>query len=332
MKQKAYLLLLFIFFSTACSKEPVIEPFKPEIEITVLFPTEGIGDRGFIDIVYEGIETAKLDFNASINYVIPDSHEEELEWIRNLPNYQGKTDLPSLIIIAGSQFINPVNELDGDFGPHKIFFIGGKLYEQQGLASVIYHTYAASYIGAYLSTQLVSNCRALVVAGFNAPFFTEYIAGFKEGVVDAGGTVNSTEFLSDGFSGFEMPELAYQKTNILLLDNDLIFALSSGSNIGIINAVRNYPEQRYVIGVDADQSWMGLNVVTGSVVKLFGIDIYSYIEQFSLGNFESGNFVRKMEDGAAIFFINEIVMGGGGIPDELIETAIQKEKQYLLNQ
>ncbi len=330
MKLKTYLILTLLLFVTSCSKDAVIEIFEPEIEITVLFPKEGVGDRGFIDIIYEGVETAKLDFKASVNYITPASQEEETEWIMNLPNYQGKTDLPSLIIIAGTQFLNAVNDLEGNFGPHKVFFIGGQLDEQPDLASVIYHTYAASYLGAYLSTQLVPNCRALVIAGFDASFFTEYIAGFKEGVTDAGGTLNETEFLSDGFAGFEMPDQAYQITNTLLPDNDLVFALSSGSNVGIINAIRNYPDQRYVIGVDADQSWMGLKVVTGSVVKLFGVDIYRYIEQFSHGDFEEGHFVRTLEEEETAFLMNEIVFGDFEIPDELLEKAIQKEKEYLL--
>jgi basic membrane lipoprotein Med (substrate-binding protein (PBP1-ABC) superfamily) len=126
-----------------------------------------------------------------------------------------------------------------------------------------------------------------------------------------------------------MPDSAYQITKTLLATNDVVFALSTGSNSGIINAARNYTEQRYVVGVDTDQSWMGLNVVTGSVVKLFGADIYEYIELFSKGNFNDGHFIRSMEDGKTEFLMNDIVMGGMKIPQELIKIAVDKENQMI---
>ena len=128
-----------------------------------------------------------------------------------------------------------------------------------------------------------------------------------------------------------MADSAYRLTEELLDGNDLILALANGSNSGIINAARDYPEQRYVIGIDSDQSWMGLSVVTGSVISLIGTDIYNYIQAFSQGNFEYGDFVRTMEDGFTSFLINNAVMGEEEIPENLIQTAIQKEKQYLIN-
>ena len=330
MKQKAYLILILIFLSTACSKETIIESFEAEFEVFVLLPVEGIGDRSFVDVVYEGVETAFLDYNFRVNYIIPEDLEIADEWIKDLPNLESSLGLNTLVIIAGAQYVDSFNSLNANFGSHKILFINGNLNVTEGLASLSYRTYAPSYIGGYLSAQLKSNCRAMVIAGFDAPFYVDFEQGFKQGVIDAGGTLHESAYISDDFSGFAMADSAYRLTEKLLPDNDLIFALACGSNMGIINAARNYQEQRYVIGLDSDQSWMGMNVVSGSVMTLLGVDIYDYIQAFSFGDFESGNFERTMEDGASSFLINEIVMGGGGIPESLIEIAIQKEKEYLL--
>jgi hypothetical protein len=49
--------------------------------------------------------------------------------------------------------------------------------------------------------------------------------GFAQGVTDAGGVVKEAVYISDGFSGFEIPDVAYTITNGLLAENDLIFAL-----------------------------------------------------------------------------------------------------------
>lgn len=327
---RIYISLLLAIFLTACNKDSTFDIFDPDFEVFVLLPSEGLGDRSFADVIYEGVETTSEDFNFSINYIIPESLMKGEEWISNIPQLKGDLNIPPLIIVAGSQFIAAVDRLSGDYGESKVLLLGGNTTEYEGLASVIYRTYAASYIGGYLSAQKITNCRAISIAGFDATFLTEYQQGFEQGVIDAGGTINETVFLSSGLSGFEIPDTAYILTNSLLPDNDLIFALSSGSNLGIINAARNFSEQRYVIGTDADQSWMGLTVVTGSVVKLFGLDIYNYIDEFSQGSFESGNFIRSMKDRESAFLINNLVLGNIEIPEDLLKTAIEKEN--LLNQ
>lgn len=331
MKQKTSLALLIILLLSACSKEPILNIFKPDFEVFVLLPAEGLGDRSFVDISYEGVERATFDFNFRVNYVIPEDLDEADIWIKNLPNLESREGLNTLVVIAGAQYAETLGTLNGNFGSHKVLFINGVFEDNEALAATTYRTYAPSYIGAYLSTKLKPNCRAMVIAGFDAPFYVDYKKGFKQGVIDAGGIYHESMYISEDYSGFAMADSAYRLTEQLLPENDLIFALAAGSNMGIINAARNYPEQRYVIGLDSDQSWMGLNVVTGSVISLIGDDIYNYIKAFSQGTFESGNFVRTMEDGATSFFINKIVMGEIEIPENLIQIAIDKEKQYYLN-
>ncbi len=331
MKQKTTILVLIILFFSACKKEPVIQIYKPDFEVFVLLPVEGLGDRSFVDITYEGVETAFIDFKFRVNYIVPKNLDEAKSWINALADLERTDGLNTLVIIAGNQYENSLKALNGHFGSHKILFINGSFDENEGLASVTYQTFAPSYIGGYLSAQLKPNCRAMVIAGFDAPFYKDFDQGFKQGVIDAGGSIHESAYISNDFSGFAMADSAYRLTEQLLSENDLIFALACGSNMGIINAARNYSEQRYVIGLDSDQSWMGLNVVTGSVISLIGDDIYNYIEAFSHGTFESGDFIRTMEDGATTFLINEIVMGDAGIPENLIQRSIQKEKEYLLN-
>ena len=331
VKRTYYLLLLLSLMQVRCSREFVEDIFLPDFEVFVVLPAEGLGDRSFVDAIYEGVESAKKDFDFSVSYLIPESLSEGEQWIEQIPILTGSMNQEALIIVAGSQFKESIDQLDGNVGKHKILFLGGIALEDEHIASVVYKTYAASYIGAYLSAQLVPDCRARVVAGFDASFLKEYQAGFQQGVLDAGGSVDSPLFVSDGFSGFEMPDSAYQLTQTILPDNNLILALSAGSNFGIINAARNYPEQRYVIGVDADQSWMGLKVVTGSIVKLFSQDIRDYIEDFSKGTFIPGSFYRSMEEGKAAFIMNKEVMAGKKVSTTLLNLAIEKEKAYWEN-
>lgn len=327
MKPNIFLCFFLLMIVAGCNEEDS-GVFNPSFGVYVLLPAEGLGDRSFVDVVYEGVETAVPDFNFRVEYVIPETLEKGEEWIRNIPNLKCDLGKGALVIIAGSQFADAVNGLDGNFGPHKVLLLAGSAAEKEGLASIDYRTYGASYIGGYMSAKLIPGCRAVAIAGFDASFLTEYQAGFAQGIVDAGGTIKPPIFISSGFEGFEMPDSAYNLTTNLLPSADLIFAMSAGSNLGIINAVRNYPARRYVIGIDADQSWMGLTVVTGSVIKLFGSDIYDYIKQFSKGEFAKGSFIRTLEDQKIAFLLNKYIFGETKISETLIKTAIEKENNY----
>jgi len=329
VKRSLAILFFIIVVASGCNNEEDLYKLVPEFEVFVLFPSEGIGDRSFVDGVYEGIEKTTHQFNFRVNYIIPDSLEAGKQWISRIPELESDVAPEALIIVVGSQFTDAVQNLNGHYGEHFVLGLETTAVEQEKLAQVTFHTYAPSYISGYVSAQKAAPCKALVVAGFDAPFLAEYIEGFNQGVLDAGGNVSPPEFVSSGFSGFEMPDSAYRLTNRLLPEHNLLFALSSGSNQGIINATRDFPEQRYVVGVDADQSWMGLTVVTGSVIKLFDLVVFDYIDQFSGGNFSSGNAVHTMEDGSTTFLMNDKVLGDVAVHEELIKTAIEKEIEYL---
>jgi basic membrane lipoprotein Med (substrate-binding protein (PBP1-ABC) superfamily) len=305
--------------------------YEPEFEVNVLLPINGIGDRSFVDIIYVGVEEANQIYKFKVNYITPETISKGSTWIGNIPGYKSSVGSSSLIIIVESEYSYALDALNGNFGGHKILKLGGTSSPKEGLATIVYRRFASSYIGGYLSAKSIPGCRAMTIAAFDAPFLKEFIEGFKLGVLDAGGKVNPTAFLSKGFEGFSMVDYANTFTNTFLEGNDLIFALAAGSNLGIINAVRNYRDKRFAMGVDADQSWMGNKVVTGSVLTAFEKDILEYISLYSEGKFSSGNFVRTIEDDRTKFYINKLVLSGVEITQALIQTAILKEKEYFRN-
>jgi basic membrane protein A len=326
--QKFFRLIAILAVLTVLSCNPDSEVFDPDFEVYAVLPAEGLGDRSFVDVLYEGIEVAKTQFNFRVRYIIPDSLEAGREWISGIPRLTPGAGTRILVIVGGNQYAEAVDKLHGNFGNCNILLLAGSASECEGLASVTYRTFAPSYIGGFLSAGLVPECRAVVVEAFDAPFLREFRAGFEKGVADAGGTVHEPAFIADGFEGFSMSDSAYTLTNSLLPDNDLVYALADGSNFGIINAARDYPDKRFVIGIDSDQSWMGLSVVPGSVVILYGLEIQEYVSEFSKSTFSSGHFIRSMEDGKTAFRINNLVLGNIILQDSLLQTAIRKENAY----
>lgn len=319
--------LILLLFLISCDKTSDIEPFNPAFEVYALFPFSGFGDRSYMDRIYQGIEEAALDHEFKINYVVPETTEAGIKWIEGISQLRAEYGESALIIIAGNEYVQAVDSLDGNYGKHKVIMVTGGIREQDGLATYTYRTYAPSYLAGYLSASLVKNCRAAMIGPFDADFLLENQLGFRQGVEDAGGTVSPTVFLSTGYDGFNMIDSAYRTAASLLENHDLIYALSSGANIGIIDAVRNYPDKRYVVGLDSDQSWMGLKVVTGSVVFKREEDVREGIDNFAAGKFISGHFIRTLENTRCEFVTNPRIMGTAPIPQSLIDTAIRKEKE-----
>ncbi|MFW5773468.1 MAG: hypothetical protein ACOCWD_02195, partial [Tangfeifania sp.] len=85
MKRSLVILFLILVAASACNKEEELYNFIPIFEVFALFPSEGIGDRSFVDGVYEGIEKTTHHFNFKVNYIIPDSLEAGNQWISRIP-------------------------------------------------------------------------------------------------------------------------------------------------------------------------------------------------------------------------------------------------------
>lgn len=331
MRLRIFPLFILLLFVASCNKKEGFLLYEPKFEVNLLLPVNGLGDRSFVDIIYMGVEEANKTIPFKVNYIVPENVAMGEAWIKNIPNYKSSVGNSSLIIVVESDFSNVLGTLNGNFGGHKILLLGGTAAQKEGLASIAYRRYASSYLGGYISAKSIPGCRAMTIAAFNATFLKEFSEGFRQGVTDAGGKVNPTAYLSTGFDGFAMVDYALAYTNSFLEANDLIFALATGSNLGIINAVRNYKEKRFAVGVDADQSWMGNKVVTGSVLTACDRDVIEYLGLFSEGKFRSGNFVLTMENDRTKFFINQLVLSGVVIPQSLIDSAIAKEKEYFKN-
>lgn len=323
---KRCLLILAVLLAVTACEDP---RFTPAFRVWVLFPAEGLGDRSFSDDIYAAVEQARLETPFSVSYIIPGSVSDGGAWLHDLVRTEEAIGEPGLIIIAGNQYTRAVDELNGETGRHALLLLEGLAQPAEQVASVFFHTYAPSWLAGFLSASLVEQCRASLIQGFDGEFMEEYRAGFIQGVEDAGGTFHETYSLADDFSGFEKQDSAFHLTRSILMHTDLIFGLASGANLGIVNAARNYSEPRFVAGVWSDQSWMGLQVVTGSVFNRFDHDISQYISEFAKGRFESGSFHRSMHDQAAVFRINPLVLPESSLTDELIDQALQKETAWL---
>ena len=118
------------------------------------------------------------------------------------------------------------------------------------------------------------------------PVIRAFQVGFRGGAKYANPDIQITElFLSTpetGDSGFNNPKLGFNAATKMYQDGiDIIFGAAGLSGNGIIQAARN--QQKYVIGVDADQDHMAKGYVLTSVIKRLDLATLTLLDQIFNG-------------------------------------------------
>jgi basic membrane protein A len=255
-------ILLLLFFLVGCGKDS-----DPRLDVKVLSTVgAGVGDLSFVDEVFKGLNLASLQCDFYREVLEPETHEEAVEEFEDWLTQTQRLERV-LIITIGSEYIDMVEERTCLFNGRKILHLDQNLADCDDLKSVTFRTYAASFLAGVAAMEVSDNKTAAALGGMDLPPVNEFMYGFQAGVEYAGGTITFFDYIAEDFSGFNDPDKAKQLAEQIYADADVIIPVAGGSSIGVIDAAKEYPEPRYTIGVDTDQSFLGIQVVIGSVTK-----------------------------------------------------------------
>jgi len=285
-------------YSCGGSEGPGNDPF----ELYVLYPLAGLGDRSFSDNVYEGVVRSGLSVNFNKTEAMADDIDQAKEiysaWIED------EAPEPELIIAVSSEFDVVVNQSPCDFNNRKLLFLDYELEPCEHTRNIIYKTYAPSFLAGVAAMEVSASKKASVLAGMDIDPVNEFVRGFIAGVEYAGGEVVETRYISETFEGFWSADIAKEMSDEMYETVDVIFPVAGGSNLGVFEAAKE-AEGRYTFGIDSDQSFWGVTVILGSVVKYLDRSVEEAIISFADSTFETGVFHMGMEDGKTGFVINE---------------------------
>lgn len=300
MPRKANILLL-LFILAGCGQES-----DPRLDVKVVSTIgAGVGDLSFVDEVFKGLNLASLQCDFYREVLEPETHQEAVE---KFDEWLTRTQLLDriLIITIGSEFIDMVENRTCLFNGRRILHLDQNLADCDGLKSVTFRTYAPSFLAGVAAMQVSTNKTAAALGGMDLPPVNEFMYGFKAGVEYAGGTITYFDYIAEDFSGFNDPEKAYQTAKQLYeTGTDVIIPVAGGSSIGVIDAAKA-EEGRYAIGVDTDQSFLGIQVVIGSVTKNLMKTTAATIIDLAHDEFISGPVNIGMEESGSDFVPNQL--------------------------
>ena len=287
------------------------EESDPRLDVKVISTVgAGIGDLSFVDEVFKGLNLASLQCDFYREVLEPETYEEAVKEFNDYLYERQRLDRV-LIITIGSEYIDMVEVRTCLFNGRKILHLDQNLTDCAGLKSVTFRTYAASFLAGVASMEISTRKTAAALGGMDLPPVNEFMEGFKAGVEYAGGTLTAFEYIATDFSGFNDPERANELARQLYEEADVIIPVAGGSSIGVIDAAKQLREEpepkiRYTIGIDTDQSFLGIQVVIGSVTKNLSKTTATTIIDLSHDEFLSGPVSISMQDDGSDFVPNQI--------------------------
>ncbi len=308
-----------------------------DVNVRVLYPAGGTGDRSFADLVFKGITTAKTFCafdEVAVDPAEPPEECPDAETIRDVLECELAKDPGDneLVITVGFQYQEPLNNAEPcsegstDAPPRTCDDIGDRhlLHLDTPLAiccptvrAEAYDMFAPSWIAGHVAFAK-SQHGIRIIAGEPTPPVLSFIRGFRAGVEAAGGDGEAAcayylhdlgDQLADELVGCEAdhfgdgvwrnPACARALSRHLYETEtaDVILPVAGGSSFGVIDAAQELAG-RYTFGVDADQSVRGPEVVLGSVRKRLDLSVLRAINDLSNGGMSSGNHLLSMFKGS----------------------------------
>jgi basic membrane protein A and related proteins len=255
-----------------------------------------LNDHGFNDLAYKGLKKAERDLG------IHGDVYQSASGAAYVPNLaQAARKKADLVISVGFDQASAIAKVAKQF-PNTHFAIidvdqttlAGKPKNVEGL---IFKEQEVGYITGYLAglVEKANGKKNVIgsVGGQKQPPVDRYIAGYQAGAKKADPTIKLLNAYSNDW--VDQAKCKQAALNQIAAGADIVFQVAGGCGLGVLDAAK---EQRvWGIGVDADQSYLGPQVLT-SAMKRVDTSVFDTIKQVLAGKFAGGtNAVFSLKNG-----------------------------------
>ena len=301
MKQRLFRLLMIAALVvgpvglTACGEEEepagggAATPAKKKVRVAMVTDIGGLNDRSFNALANAGLQRAKSDLGAEIRVVTSNKNSDYVPNLSSLARQ--KYDL---IVAVGFLMAESTEKVAKSF-PNVNFAIidssqAAMKSKPTNVQGLLFKEQEAGYLAGYLSglyvkekggEQVVST-----VGGQKIPPVDHYIAGFQAGAKAANPEVETLNGYSQDFvDQARCKELALNQIDE---GSQVVFQVAGGCGLGALDAAKEKGVQG--IGVDADQAYIGDQVITSALKKIDNA-VFETIKEVQAGQFKAGTDV-----------------------------------------
>jgi basic membrane protein A and related proteins len=301
------------------------------ISVGMVSDTGGLDDRGFNEFSINGFERAQSELGVDGRVYVSESGDDYL------PNLTAAVDDGHDLVIAIGFLIQPsvaevaAEATDVNFAGVDQFFgeppdCGGENQPACALPNVLglqFPSEEAGYLAGVVAAMMTESNTVSTVGGIKIPPVDNWIAGFRQAVKDTNPDVKLLNAYSQDFvDQAKCKEIALDQ---IAQGSDVVFQVAGQCGLGALDAAGE--ENVFAIGVDADQSFAGPQVIT-SALKPLELAVFETIKSVQDGTFE-GNTNRFF--GIQEFPDAELLAPfTDDVPQE-VRDAVEEAKQKLIS-
>jgi basic membrane protein A and related proteins len=276
-----------------------------------------LNDHGFNQLAYQGLlrAEAKLGISGAV-YQSPSA----ASYIPNLAQAARKG--ADLVISVGFDQAVAVAKVAKQF-PKTHFAIidvdqttlAGKPKNVEGLIFKEQEVgYLAGYLAGLLEKQKGGHATIGSVGGQKQPPVDRYIAGYQAGARKADPGIKLLNTYSQDW--VDQAKCKQAALDEISAGANIVFQVAGGCGLGVLDAAKQ--QGVWGIGVDADQSYLGPQVLT-SAMKRVDTSVYSTIQQVLAGTFAGGT--------NAVFSLKNNGVGLGKISPKVPKADVAKVRR-----
>jgi len=309
MKKNLLGVVVLVIILGLCLSSTVFAAEAP-LKVGLAFDVGGKGDKSFNDSSYRGIEWAEADFGIEHTELEPGVDADRELNLRNLAmmGYD-------LVIGVGFLFTDSISAVADEFPDTKFAVVDGFIPDKPNVVSLLFKEHEGSFlVGIVAAMKAKDDGKDTVgfVGGMDIPLIHKFEAGYIAGVHDVYPECKIlSAYAGDTGAAFADPvkgkELALSQ-----YDNGawVIYHASGLTGAGVFEAAKE--RERYVIGVDSNQNYMGHKEETGenfgltSMLKQVDVSVYLTIKAAVEGTFKGGIEVfgldRRIKIGDKVYY------------------------------
>ena len=273
--------------SSGSSSSASSAPQGKKIKVGLVTDIGGLNDRSFNQLANQGLQNAVKQLGVQGRVLIS---KQNSDYIPNLTTLaQQKYDL---IIGNGFLMADAVETAAKKFPQQKFAIIDysplAMKSKPKNVVGLPFKEQEAGYLVGYLSGLYAKDNGGSLgsVGGQKIPPVDHYIAGFQAGAKKANPSVKTLNGYSQSFTDqAKCKEIALDQ---IAKGSKVVFQVAGSCGLGAIDAAKEKSMQ--AIGVDADQSYLGPQIIT-SALKKVDVAVFDAIKSVQNDTYKGGGDV-----------------------------------------
>jgi basic membrane protein A and related proteins len=266
-----------------------------KIRVGIVTDIGGLNDRSFNALANKGLQDAKAQLGIDGRVLISKSNADYVPNLSTLA--QQKYDL---VIGNGFLMADALDTVASKFPNVKFAIIdyaaAALKHKPKNVEGLLFKEQEAGYLVGYLSGLYSKDSNVTTISsvgGQDIPPVAHYVAGYQAGAKAANSSVKTLHGYSQTFTD-QAPckEIALDQIS---KGSKIVFQVAGQCGLGALDAAKEKGVD--AIGVDADQAYLGPQVIT-SAIKKVDVAVFEVIKRVQAGRFAGGtDIVQSVKSG-----------------------------------